>query len=364
MTIVRPAKGLSVRSSPGIGRGAVSSPGNRFERIQLELELSEDGDYPARKIPTQFFDDDAKTIISSNSSPDIPFRFSINPYRGCEHGCAYCYARPTHETLGLNAGIDFESKILVKRRLQIRLRDELNHPHWKGEKIVLSGVTDCYQPAERYFRLTRQILEVFQEANQAYSIITKNRLITRDVDLLGPAAQLGLVHTFISITSLDQELARQMEPRTATPAARLKTIADLAEAGVPVGVMVAPIIPALNDVEVPRILAAARQAGASAAAYLLLRLPMSVLPVFERWLAHHRSEAFDRVVGRVRDCREGALNSSKFGQRMSGTGAYAETISNTFATFSRSLGLDQPLKPLDTSRFTPPRAADGQQSLF
>ncbi|MEM8681442.1 MAG: PA0069 family radical SAM protein, partial [Planctomycetota bacterium] len=308
------------------GRSTDTSPGNRFESIHVELEPLEAEDELPRKIPTRFYDDVSFSVISTNASPDIPFRYSINPYRGCEHGCAYCYARPSHETLGMNAGIDFESKIVVKRALEKQLRKELNHKRWRGDHIMLSGVTDCYQPAEAHFRLTRTILEVFAESRQAFSIITKNRRVVRDLDLLTEAARQRRTQVYISLTTLDGELARQMEPRTSTPQARLRAIGELATAGVPVGVMVAPLIPGLNDSELPQLLAAAHAAGAQAAGTILLRLPLTVAPLFERWLKEHRPQDADRVLARIRGCRAGQLNGSQFGERMSGTGAYAATL--------------------------------------
>ncbi len=244
-----------------VGRGVASSPPNRFERVHAESDLDglEPGDELTtdhRPVPTTFLPNATRRIICENDSPDVPFRFSINPYRGCEHGCAYCYARPGHETLGLNAGLDFETKILVKEDAPRLLREELAHPAWQGEPITLSGVTDCYQPAERQYRLTRGCLEVLLEARQPCGIITKNALVLRDLDLLVPLAERNLVHVFLSVTTLDESLARRLEPRTATPSARLRAIGRLAAAGVPVGVMVAPIIPGLTDSEMPAILAA------------------------------------------------------------------------------------------------------------
>ena len=342
------------------GRATNGFPGNRFERIHVELE---DLEVP-RRVRTRFYDNQSLTVISTNASPDIPFRYSLNPYRGCEHGCAYCYARPTHETLGMNAGLDFESKIVVKRSLEQQLRRELNHGRWRGDPIMLSGVTDCYQPAERHFRLTRQALEVFDEASQAFSMITKNRLVTRDLDLLSAAASQQRTHVYVSLTTLCPELARQMEPRTSTPEARLRAVEELASAGIPVGVMLAPIIPGLNDSEIPQLLSAARDAGAATAGYILLRLPLTVAPVFEQWLQQHRPQDAERVLARIRDCRQGELSDSAYGQRMSGTGAYAATIATTFNAFAKQRELDRRLDPLNTTGFVPPRAPSGQRSLF
>jgi DNA repair photolyase len=317
-----------------------------------------------RRVPTQFLPDASRSVITSNASPDVPFRYSINPYRGCEHGCAYCYARPSHELLGMNAGLDFESRILVKHDAPQRLREELAHERWRGELIAISGVTDCYQPAEREFRLTRGCLEVMLEARQSLGIITKNALVLRDLDLLAPLAEQNLAHVFISLTTLDADLARTMEPRTATPAARLRAIRELSAAGVPTGVMTAPIIPGLNDQEIPALLEAAREAGAQSAGYVLLRLPLAVRPIFEDWVMRSFPDKAPRVLSLIRETRGGRLNESQFGRRMRGAGNYAQGIANTFAVFRRKFGLEGPLTPLDESKFRPPRPTSGQLRLF
>ena len=263
------------------GRAAHSSPPNRFEKVHVEpdyeqLEHDEEFLEALGTRPTEFLPDTSQTIISENDSPDVPFRYSLNPYRGCEHGCAYCYARPTHEYFGLNAGLDFESKIFVKHRAPELFREFLARDRWQSELIAMSGVTDCYQPAERQFRLTRGCLEVALEARQPMGIITKNALVLRDLDLLGEMARLNLVHVHLSVTSLDEELARTMEPRTSRPAARLRAITALTAAGVPTSAMVAPVIPGLNDSEIPALLAALAAAGAIKAGYTLVRLPLAV----------------------------------------------------------------------------------------
>ncbi len=352
------------------GRGAPVNPPNRYERTRVEDDWEQldaaDDELPAgaRAVPTEFLPDKSQSLIVENHSPDVPFRFSMNPYRGCEHGCAYCYARPGHETLGMNAGLDFETKVLVKHDAVRLLRQELAKPSWRGDVIALSGVTDCYQPAERRFRLTRGLLEVMLEARQPVGIVTKNALVLRDLDILQPMAEQHLVHVNLSVTTLDSELARTMEPRTATPAARLRAIRDLSAAGVPARVIVAPIIPGLNDHEMPQILTAAKEAGARAAAYVLLRLPLAVAPIFTAWLAEYRPLAKERVEQLIRSTRGGELNDSQFGSRMRGKGPYADGIRRTFQMFTKKLDLDQPLPPLDSSRFRPPRSADGQLSLF
>ncbi len=351
-----------------IGRGAGVNPPNRFERVRTDedleqLDASEVSDEP-RRVATVFLPNESRRLITENDSPDVPFRYSINPYRGCEHGCAYCYARPGHETLGMNAGLDFETRILVKHDAPQLLRAELAAASWRGEHITLSGVTDCYQPAEREFRLTRGCLEVMLEARQTVGIITKNALVTRDLDVLAALAAQNLVHVYLSITTLDAELARTLEPRTATPRARLRAIEELAAAGVPVGLMTAPIIPGLNDQEIPAILQAARSAGARSAGYVLLRLPFAVRPIFEDWLARHYPDHAPRVLALIRSTRDGRMNDPQFGSRMRGQGEYAQQIAQAFKVFRKKAGLDPSLPPLDASRFTPPRLAGGQLRLF
>ncbi len=351
-----------------VGRGAGVNPPNRFERVHVEDDLEHvdpaDEMPGERRVATVFLPNDSRRLITENDSPDVPFRYSINPYRGCEHGCAYCYARPGHETLGMNAGLDFETRVLVKYDAAELLRNELGKPNWQGEVIAISGVTDCYQPAERKFRITRGCLEVMLEARQPLGIITKNSLVTRDLDLLAPLAAQNLVHVHLSITTLDAELARTMEPRTATPQAKLLAIRELSAAGVPVGVMVAPIIPGLNDQHIPAVLEAAREAGASSASYVLLRLPLAVRPIFEEWLARNYPEKADRVLALIRSTREGRLNNSQFGKRMRGQGPYAEQINQAFKVFKKKYGLDRGLPPLDSTQFVPPKPRSGQMRLF
>lgn len=351
------------------GRGATHNPPNRFESTRHEADyeqLADDDELlaPLRRVPTEFLPDQSATLLRENDSPDIPFRYSLNPYRGCEHGCAYCYARPTHETLGLNAGLDFESRILVKHDAAQLLRRELNHPRWQPEPIMMAGVTDCYQPAERQFRITRSLLEVLWEARQPVCIVTKNALILRDADLLAAMAACRLVSVAISVTTLDAELARTLEPRTSRPEARLRAIRELSARGVPVRVMVAPVIPGLTDEEMPAILQAARAAGARGASWVLLRLPWAVAPIFLDWLKTHRPEQAARVESRLRQTRHGKLYHAAFGERMSGHGPYAALLDQTFRVLRRKLGLDQPWPPLDGSQFRPPRLPGGQLRLF
>jgi len=352
-----------------IGRGAHANPPNRFERLRVEPDfdqLEPDDLDPAHRghRKTEYLPDDARTIVTENDSPDVPFRYSLNPYRGCTHGCSYCYARPTHEYLGFSAGLDFETKILVKERAAALFREFLARPAWRAEPVALSGVTDPYQPAERQFQLTRQCLEVALQARQPLSITTKNALVVRDLDLLRPMAELGLVHVSMSITSLKQSLIRVMEPRTSAPESRLGAMRQLAEAGVPLCVVVAPVIPGLNDSEIPAILAACAEAGARSAAYQLLRLPLSVKPVFLEWLSRTHPLQQERIEAMIRSTRDGELNCAEFGLRMTGTGALAAQIGQLFHTFARKHGLDRDLPELDGSQFRPPRIDDRQLRLF
>jgi DNA repair photolyase len=350
------------RSAPR-GRGSHLNPPNRFTLVCRE-EVPEQGEEPGARNPrTQFFIEQARSIVTENDSPDIPFRYSLNPYRGCEHGCTYCYARPTHEYLGFNAGLDFETRVIVKENAPELFRAFLARPAWVPEPVVLAGVTDCYQPAERQFRLTRGCLQVAAEARQPVGLITKNALVLRDLDLLRDLAGDHLVHVSLSITTLDAGLARSLEPRTSTPQARLRAVRALAEAGVPVRVLLAPIIPGLNDSEVPAILQAAREAGAASAGYILLRLPLTVAPVFREWLQREQPARLGRIEGRIRDARGGKLNDAEFGRRMCGTREMARQIGQLFRLFARRHGLDGPLPPYDCTRFRPPLPG-GQRWLF
>lgn len=354
---------------PPKGRGSPIHPPNRFGLPHHERDLEDvehDSEYleSLRHPRTEYLPDDSRSIISENDSPDVGFRYSINPYRGCLHGCSYCYARPSHEYLGLNAGLDFETKIFVKEAAPELFRDFLTRDAWVPEVIALSGVTDCYQPAERRFRLTRGCLEVAVEARQPMTIITKNALVLRDLDLLQNLAADALLHVNVSITTLDPELARSLEPRTSIPAARLRAVESLSKAGVPVRVLVAPVIPGLNDHEIPAILAAARAAGAQAAAYTLLRLPWTVAPVFLEWLQREQAGKASKVEERIRATRGGKLNASDWESRMSGTGEVAEQIATMFRVFSRKHGLDGGLPAYNCDRFRPPRPRSGQGRLF
>jgi DNA repair photolyase len=331
-----------------------------FEQLDPDDELFAELARPK----TEYFPDDSQSIVATNNSPDIPFNYSVNPYRGCAHGCSYCYARPSHEYFGLSAGLDFETKVFVKHRAAELLRQWLARDAWVCESICFSGVTDCYQPAEREFRLTRSCLQVAAECRQPIGIVTKNALVTRDLDLLGTMAELDTVHVALSITTLDARLARVMEPRTSSPDARLRAIRELSKAGVRTFVMAAPIIPGLNDSEIPGILAAAADAGAHSAGYTLLRLPGSVRPVFLDWLARHLPDRADRVESFIRQTRGGRLNDAQFGSRMRGTGLWAREIAQTFKVFKRKYHLDKPHEPLATHHFRRPLPRTGQMRLF
>jgi len=351
------------------GRGSQIEPPNRFGGTHYEIDfehLEHDENYleGLRHRLTEYLPDRSKTIVAENDSPDVGFRFSINPYRGCSHGCSYCYARPTHEYLGFNAGLDFETKIMVKEDALDLFRAFLARASWAAHPIAMSGVTDCYQPAERNYRLTRRCLEAAAESRQPMTIITKNALVLRDLDLLREMALGSLIHVYLSVTTLDTELARSMEPRTSTPAAKLRAVKALAEAGVPVGVLVAPVIPGLTDTEIPAILDAAKRAGASSAGYTLLRLPLAVARVFTEWLERTQPSRSERVLGRIRKARGGKLNVSEFGTRKSGAGEMAKQTAVLFRLFAKKHGLDGGLPALDSSRFQSPQPRSGQLRLF
>ncbi|MSU66458.1 MAG: PA0069 family radical SAM protein [Opitutus sp.] len=346
-------------STPLPGRGAASNPPNRFERLHLAPDplasveahdWSEERPHPR----TEFYFDGSESILSENDSPDIPFTYSLNPYRGCEHGCAYCYARPFHEYLGFSSGLDFETRIMVKLRAPALLRQALTSPGWQPQSITFSGVTDCYQPAERHFRLTRQCLEVCAEFLNPIAIITKSALVTRDRDVLGELARHGGAAVFVSVTNLDTGLAGKLEPRAARPAHRLRAIRELAAAGIPVGVMVAPIIPGLTDHEMPAILQAAAAAGATRAGYTIMRLPFAVKDVFLRWLDDHAPTKKARALSRVRAMRGGKLNVSEWGQRLRGEGIQADQIRDLFQVAARRAGLNQGMVNLSTAHFRRP----------
>jgi DNA repair photolyase len=336
------------------GRGAADNPPNRFQslvRVPLP-EAAEPGDDPAPQ--TQFFRDNTKSILAKNDSPDLPFTYSLNPYRGCEHGCAYCYARPTHEYLGFSAGLDFETRIMVKADAPELLRKQFLAPSWVPQTVSIGAATDAYQPVERRLRLTRRCLEVFAEFRNPFGVVTKSALVTRDADILGELARHNAAAVFVSVTSLDPDLARKMEPRAAAPAARLRAIEELTRAGVPVGVMMAPVIPGLNDHEAPAILRAVAEAGAVTACYVVLRLPLGLKELFADWLGRHFENRGEKVLGRIRDARGGQLNDSRFGVRMTGEGEWAETFNQLFHVTRRKVGLDRPLAELSAAAFRRP----------
>jgi DNA repair photolyase len=352
------------------GRGAGLNPGNRFETVRLHIlgehldeVLAESPD--GSQVRTAVRDDATRTIINPVDSPDIGFKWTINPYRGCEHGCIYCYARPSHEYLGLSSGLDFETRIFAKRNAAALLRRELSAPAWKAEMIVMSGITDPYQPVEARLGITRSILEVLTECRQPVGFITKNRLITRDLDLLAELNRFRAVSAAVSLTTLDPELASRMEPRASSPRARLETLQKLAAAGIPVRVMVAPVIPGLNDREIPAILKAAAEAGAQGAGYVLLRLPHQIKDLFLDWLARLEPLKAGHVESLIRQARGGKLYDAAWHSRGRGTGAHADQIGQAFRLFRARYGLDREQPELSGESFQPPRVdGSGQLSLF
>jgi len=340
------------------GRGTSTNPANRFEEIHYEPDpFEESSESPA--AATRFFKDPSRSILSFNDSPDIPFEVSVNPYRGCEHGCIYCYARPTHEYLGFSAGLDFESRILVKEDAPELLRKELSKKSWRPTVIAMSGVTDCYQPIERKLCITRRCLEVLAEFRNPVGVITKSGLVTRDIDLFQSLARSKAVEVTLSITSLDDSLAGVLEPRAARPRRRLEVVQEIARAGIPATVMLAPIIPGLNDHEIPALLEASREAGALGAGWQMLRLPHGVGPLFEQWLGAHFPDRKDKVLNRIREMRGGRLNDSRFGERMRGEGVFAEQIEKLFRLHARRLGLLHPRLRLSTAAFRLPGLRQG-----
>lgn len=345
-------------------RGATHNPANRFLTTHHEVDPDNVDLDPAEEPSprTEFIADQSQSALTSNDSPDVGFDWSVNPYRGCEHGCAYCYARPTHEYLGYSAGVDFETKILVKHDAPELLRRELSRPGWKPAVVNLSGVTDCYQPIERRLQLTRRCLEVLAEFRNPTTIVTKNTLVARDVDVLGELARHQAVAVFLSVTTLDPELRGILEPRASPPAARLLAIRRLADAGIPVGVLIGPVIPAINDHEIPRIIDAAVSAGASFASYTFLRLPGAVLPVFEGWLARHFPDRQEKVLGQIRAFRDGALNRSDFKERMRGKGPAADRLSQLFHAICRRHGIEGQWPKPSAAHFR--RVERGQGELF
>ncbi|ALL66011.1 Radical SAM domain protein [Paraburkholderia caribensis MBA4] len=331
--------------APRKGRGAVTNVQGRYEVDQREAvddgwiaPSEEESGRPA--LRTQIFEERAKSILTHNQSPDIPFSVSLNPYRGCEHGCIYCFARPTHSYLGLSPGLDFESRIYAKVNAPELLAREMAKKSYVPEPIALGVNTDAWQPVERDLQLTRRVIQVMSEHNQAFAAITKNSLIERDIDLLAPMAAKGLMMAAITITTLDADIARTLEPRAATPARRLRTIRALSEAGIPVGVSIAPVIPFVTDQDMERVLEACAEAGATSASYIVLRLPWEVAPLFKGWLEAHFPDRAERVMNRVRDMRGGKDYDASFSTRMKGEGLWADLLKQRFANAVRRLGLN------------------------
>lgn len=344
------------------GRASSFNPQNRFETLHLDDSadsLAEPEE--KRKIPTIYYLDASRTVLARNDSPDVPFTFSINPYRGCEHGCIYCYARPSHEYLGFSAGLDFESKIMVKRDAPALLEEALGNPSFEPQVISLSGNTDCYQPIERKLKLTRACLEVFLKYRNPVGIVTKSAMITRDIDVLQQLAKQECVSVSMSITSLDPEVSRRMEPRAPMPEKRLEAMRQLAEAGVPVGVNAAPIIPGLTDEELPEIIRRSAELGAKSAAYILVRLPYAVKDLFVEWVNREFPLRASKILNRIRDLRGGKLSDPRFHTRMSGEGEFADAICALFQAACRKYGLNENGESqLSTKHFRRP----GQLSMF
>ena len=341
------------------GRGTSLNPQNRFEKIDYipEIEELDLTDRPK----TEYYKDSTKKLITYNDSPDIPFKASINPYRGCEHGCIYCFARPNHEYLGLSAGLDFETKIFVKENAPELLKDELNSKKWIPQPVAISGVTDCYQQAEKHFKITRNCLEVFLEFKNPVGIVTKNYLVTRDIDILKKLSEYNCVHVVLSITTLDSGLCQKMEPRASHPTYRLKAIEKLAENGIPVMVLIAPVIPGLNDHEIPKIIKKSVEAGATQAGYVMLRLPYGVKSLFSKWLEIHYPDRVNKIMHRIESVRDGKLNSSDYFERMKGKGVFSEQIKEIFNISCKKYGLNKKSTVLEVKHFKRPT---NQMSLF
>lgn len=344
------------------GRGADLNPPNRFEKLHVETDEDAWVEEDPRPLRTVFLRDDSQSVLSPNDATDLSFDYGLNPYRGCEHGCAYCYARTYHEYLGFSAGLDFESKIVVKHDAPMLLERELAKASYKPGKISLSGVTDCYQPVERKLELTRACLEVLARFRNPVVVISKNALVSRDIDHLAELARHGAVAVYLSVTTLDPDLARILEPRASSPRARLETIRQLSEAGIPAGVSAAPMIPGLNDSELPAIFEAAAAHGASFAAYSMVRLPGAVAEVFAGWLERHKPMAKEKILSRIRASHGGRLNNNTPIARMRGTGAAAEQWKALFQTLCRKHGLQSKSPDLNLTAFR--RITPGQGELF
>lgn len=351
---------MSIQQNNIRGRGAASNPLNRFETISIEFD-EPDGQKNELK-GTQYYKDTSKTFITYNDSPDVGFDASINPYRGCEHGCIYCYARPTHEYLGLSAGLDFESKIFVKENGPHLLEKELAQPKWKPQVLGISGVTDPYQPIERHFKLTRHCLEILTNFRNPVAIVTKNHLVTHDIDLLGELSSLNAALVMVSITTQNRALTQIMEPRTSIPARRFDAIEKLTSARIKTGVLVAPVIPGLTDHEIPAIVKSAADAGAVCAGYIMLRMPYAVAPLFEDWLGRHYPDRKEKVLNRIRDMRGGKLNDPRLGTRMRGEGVFADEVQNLFDLSCKKVELNRERPSLTSNHFRIP--ADKQLNFF
>ena len=352
------------------GRGAPENPVGRFEKLNLEA----DGDaldalYGAEDLeegittPTQVFYDSTKSIVATNDSPDVGMEATVNPYRGCEHDCIYCYARPGHEYFGHSAGLDFETKIFAKLEGPALLRKKLSMPSWEPKVVTLSGVTDCYQPIEKKLKITRGCFEVMRDFRNPATVITKNHLVTRDIDIFREMAAFDCISINISITTLDPKLARTMEPRASQPHMRLKVVEAMAKANIPVGIMIGPVLPGLTEHEIPNILKSAADAGAQRAHYTMLRLPYGVKDLFQSWLEEHYPDRAEKVLNRIREVRGGNLNDSRFGSRMRGEGFYADQRDQMIKTYKKRYGLDKGSRPLTTKHFRRD-AASPQLDLF
>ena len=357
--------GMRIASNRMRGRASAINPAGRFETSSRHL--FDDGWQTLDELPpfkTDVTAESPRSIIARNESPDLPFDRSINPYRGCEHGCVYCFARPTHSYMGLSAGLDFETKLFAKPNAAKLLRKELASKDYQVKSMAMGTNTDPYQPIEKQWRVTREILEVLEDCNHPVGIVTKSALITRDIDILSRMAAKGLARVAISVTSLDRKLSRAMEPRAATPALRLDTIRQLSDAGIPTSVMVAPVIPALTDHEMERILDAAKANGAQDAGYILLRLPHEVSGLFKEWLLRHYPDRYTHVLSLMRSMRGGKDYKAEFGTRMRGVGPYAWQLGRRFDLASRKIGLKSMRMSLRTDLFTPPQLEGAQLSLF
>ena len=361
-----PRSGNPVRGEARRGRGSTSRASGRFEKYAVEA--FDDGwgtvDEEPSPLRTVVMPDTARKVITHNQSPDVGFDRSINPYRGCEHGCVYCFARPTHAYLGLSPGLDFESRLFAKFDAPQLLEKELSNPRYKPDVIALGVNTDCYQPIEREHQITRGILEVLNRFNHPVGIVTKSQLIQRDIDILAEMAERQLVNVVISVTTLDRALARRMEPRAATPARRIDTIRALADAGIPVTVLMAPVVPGLNDPEMDQVYKAAAEAGATRAGYVLLRLPLEIKALFREWLAEHYPDRAKKVIHLIQSMRGGKDYDPCFGSRMRGAGPYADLIETRYKAAARRYGLNIVEHSIDVSQFKVPHSVGPQQDLF